>query len=114
FSTSSCAFSVCTCRATTESYTLSLHDAIPILPDGSGFAVCEAVRRRDAGIPILFLTASDEEVSIIRGLDAGGDDYLTKPFRLGEDRKSTRLNSSHVSISYAVFCLKKKRPKMTQ
>lgn len=54
------------------------------LPDGSGFAVCEAVRRRDAGIPILFLTASDEEVSIIRGLDAGGDDYLTKPFRLGE------------------------------
>lgn len=54
------------------------------LPDGSGFAVCEAVRRRDAAIPILFLTASDEEVNIIRGLDAGGDDYLTKPFRLGE------------------------------
>lgn len=54
------------------------------LPDGSGFAVCEAVRRRDGAIPILFLTASDEEVSIIRGLDAGGDDYLTKPFRLGE------------------------------
>ena len=61
------------------------------LPDGSGFAVCEAVRRRDAGIPILFLTASDEEVSIIRGLDAGGDDYLTKPFRLAELR--ARVNA---------------------
>ena len=35
-------------------------------------------------MPILFLTASDEEVSVIRGLDSGGDDYLTKPFRLGE------------------------------
>lgn len=54
------------------------------LPDGTGFAVCEAVRARDARTPILFLTASDEEISVIRGLDSGGDDYLTKPFRLGE------------------------------
>lgn len=54
------------------------------LPDGTGFEVCEAVRAQDAQTPILFLTASDEEVSIIRGLDSGGDDYLTKPFRLGE------------------------------
>ena len=35
-------------------------------------------------IPVIFLTASDEEVSIIRGLDCGGDDYITKPFKLGE------------------------------
>ena len=54
------------------------------LPDGTGFEVCEAVRKRNRQIPILFLTASDEEVSIIRGLDCGGDDYITKPFRLGE------------------------------
>ncbi len=54
------------------------------LPDGTGFDVCEAVRRQDQQIPILFLTASDEEVNIIRGLDSGGDDYITKPFRLGE------------------------------
>ena len=46
------------------------------LPDGTGFDICE--------IPIIFLTASDEEVSIIRGLDSGGDDYITKPFKLGE------------------------------
>lgn len=54
------------------------------LPDGTGFEVCENVRRSGSRVPILFLTAADEEVSIIRGLDCGGDDYLTKPFRLGE------------------------------
>ncbi len=54
------------------------------LPDGTGFEVCETVRKRNQRIPIIFLTASDEEVSIIRGLDCGGDDYITKPFRLGE------------------------------
>ena len=46
--------------------------------------ICEQIRRRSKQIPIIFLTASDEEVSIIRGLDSGGDDYMTKPFRLGE------------------------------
>ena len=54
------------------------------LPDGTGFDVCEAVRRQNDTIPILFLTASDEEVNVIRGLDCGGDDYITKPFKLGE------------------------------
>lgn len=54
------------------------------LPDGTGFDVCKAVRKQDQLIPIIFLTASDEEVNIIRGLDSGGDDYITKPFRLGE------------------------------
>ena len=54
------------------------------LPDGTGFDVCEAVRRQGEQVPIIFLTASDEEVNIIRGLDSGGDDYITKPFRLGE------------------------------
>ena len=50
------------------------------LPDGTGFDVCERVRKENQQIPIIFLTASDEEVSIIRGLDSGGDDYITKPF----------------------------------
>src|SRR5690349_23979661 len=70
--------------ATTEIYTLSLHDALPILSEGSGntastccswLAVAEAVALRASC----------------------------------KDRKSTRLNSSHVEISYAVFCLKKKK-----
>lgn len=54
------------------------------LPDGTGFEVCEKVRKQNQQIPIIFLTASDEEVNIIRGLDSGGDDYVTKPFKLGE------------------------------
>ena len=43
------------------------------LPDGTGFDVCEKVRKQNAQIPIIFLTASDEEVNVIRGLDCGGD-----------------------------------------
>ena len=54
------------------------------LPDGTGFEVCEKVRKNGNQIPIIFLTASDEEVSVIRGLDCGGDDYITKPFKLCE------------------------------
>lgn len=52
------------------------------LPDGLGFDFCKKVRRVSK-VPIVFLTASDEETSIIMGLDMGGDDYITKPFRLG-------------------------------
>ena len=54
------------------------------LPDGSGFGLCRELRTAGSAVPILFLTAADEEVSIIRGLDGGGDDYMTKPFQLGE------------------------------
>lgn len=54
------------------------------LPDGTGFEVCETVRAEHDMTPIIFLTAADEETSIIRGLDDGGDDYITKPFKLGE------------------------------
>mgnify|MGYP000598633298 CR=1 FL=1 len=49
------------------------------LPDGSGFEFCKRVRLTSK-VPIIFLTASDEETSIIMGLDIGGDDYITKPF----------------------------------
>lgn len=63
-------------------YVLLLLDVT--LPDGTGFEVCKRVRAQNQRIPIIFLTASDEEVSIIRGLDSGGDDYMTKPFKLGE------------------------------
>ena len=52
------------------------------LPDGSGFDFCRIVRQTSK-VPIIFLTASDEEMSIITGLDIGGDDYITKPFKLG-------------------------------
>lgn len=54
------------------------------LPDGNGFRLCEKLRGAGDQTPIIFLTASDEETSVIRGLDCGGDDYITKPFKLGE------------------------------
>ena len=52
------------------------------LPDGTGYEFCKKVRQVSK-VPIIFLTASDEEMNIIMGLDIGGDDYITKPFKLG-------------------------------
>ena len=52
------------------------------LPDGTGYEFCKKVRQISK-VPIIFLTASDEEMNIIMGLDIGGDDYITKPFKLG-------------------------------
>lgn len=51
------------------------------LPDGTGFELCQKVRQ-SSKVPIIFLTASDEEMNMIMGLDIGGDDYITKPFKL--------------------------------
>jgi DNA-binding response OmpR family regulator len=55
-----------------------------MLPDTNGFKVCEDLRRWDAFVPIIMLTARSQEVDKIRGLDAGADDYVTKPFSVGE------------------------------
>lgn len=52
------------------------------LPDGSGFEICRKVRQTSK-VPIIFLTVSDEEINVIMGLDMGGDDYITKPFKVG-------------------------------
>jgi DNA-binding response OmpR family regulator len=51
------------------------------LPDGSGFDLCKAIKETD-GIPVIFLTVRDGECDIVKGLDMGGDDYISKPFRL--------------------------------
>lgn len=51
------------------------------LPDGSGFDICKKIRLTSK-VPIIFLTAADEETDIIMGLDIGADDYITKPFKL--------------------------------
>lgn len=68
--------------AESADYDLFLFDVT--LPDGNGFTLCEKIRESGKQVPIIFLTASDEETSIIRGLDCGGDDYITKPFKIGE------------------------------
>ena len=64
-----------------NAYDLLLLDVT--LPDGTGFDICKEVRSNST-IPIIFLTASDQEISIVKGLDMGGDDYITKPFKLNE------------------------------
>src|SRR5438552_7922095 len=74
-----------------ESYTLSLHDALPICREG------RAAPARAPAVPHQHAAAGGREAARLLG---GGHDA---------DRKSTRLNSSHQIISYAVFCLKKKK-----
>ena len=54
------------------------------LPDGDGVALCRAWRAAGVETPVLFLTARDDEIDVVRALDAGGGDYVTKPFRMQE------------------------------
>ncbi|NLG03017.1 MAG: response regulator transcription factor, partial [Clostridia bacterium] len=61
------------------SYNLVILDVS--LPDGSGYDICRMIRAA-SNIPILFLSAADEETDMIMGLDIGADDYMTKPFKL--------------------------------
>lgn len=83
------------------------------LPDGSGYQLCEKIRL-NSKIPIIFLTAADEETDIIMGLDMGADDYITKPFKLAVflskvnailrrsndfNQKNTVLNSNGISVN---------------
>lgn len=53
------------------------------LPDGSGYELCLLVKQR-SDVPVIFLTAVDDEVNVVMGLDMGADDYITKPFRIRE------------------------------
>ncbi|MCB9588805.1 MAG: response regulator transcription factor [Polyangiaceae bacterium] len=55
-----------------------------MLPDMNGYQVCETIRRSDPAVPIVMLTARSQEADKIRGLDSGADDYVTKPFSVGE------------------------------
>ena len=54
-----------------------------MLPDGSGYDFCREIRK-ESEVPIIFMTACDEEVNVVLGLDMGGDDYVTKPIRVKE------------------------------
>ncbi len=65
------------CNLLNEPFDLAVLDVM--LPDGSGFDLCREIRQR-SDMPILFLTSRDDELDIVKGLDGGGDDYVTKPF----------------------------------
>lgn len=64
-----------------EEFDIALLDVT--LPDGSGYEVCKYIRDK-SDMPIIFLTAMDDEVNVVLGLDIGADDYITKPFRVRE------------------------------
>src|SRR5438067_7331240 len=91
---------------TTEIYTLSLHDALPIYLTKHGLLFCVDAHRDGKR----FIVKADDLLTAFLSLESdtiaakGANGNATRQ----KDRKSTRLNSSHVSISYAVFCLKKK------
>ncbi len=92
--------SAATVRAGTEAVDAEEPDCIILdimLPDGNGFDVCEGLRRRNVRTPILMLTAKAQDYDKIRGLEVGADDYLTKPFSVGEliARVKALLRRSH-------------------
>src|SRR5436309_8727895 len=92
-----------TTTATTATYTLSLHDALPICQLKP--RVQEAMRKGKEDHWQFLISVMDDPRALLEVMDRSG------VWRVGlvKDRKSTRLNSSHVKISYAVFCLKKKK-----
>src|SRR5437899_4862944 len=83
--------------ATTEIYTLSLHDALPI-----------SLKLEKSSLRVQAFRSGEETKDPTMRLAAKAQAH---EIRIQEDRKSTRLNSSHLGISYAVFCLKKKKKK---
>ncbi len=95
-------------------YQLILLDVM--MPGIDGFTLCEKIRDR-VDCPILFLTAKTKEADIMRGLGIGGDDYITKPFGLGELRarvsahlrRETRKKKHMVSVGGVQFYLKEKK-----
>src|SRR3712207_9488764 len=87
--------------ATTEIYTLSLHDALPICQTSPRSA--EGFKTKSTPQGSIETTLAPLEIAL-----SAGATFVAQSF---SDRKSTRLNSSHANISYAVFCLKKKKNK---
>ena len=81
------------------------------LPDGDGVSLCRQWRSEGVETPILFLTAKDEELEVVRGLDAGGNDYVTKPFRMQEllsrIRALLRRNQKEAIVSRSGITLDK-------
>lgn len=93
-----------------DRYNLAILDVS--LPDGSGFDFCKRIRETSK-LPIMFLTAADEETDIIMGLDIGADDYITKPFKLAVFlsrinallRRSNDFNSSLSELNSGDICI---------
>src|SRR5206468_12133441 len=102
-----------TAPAPTETHTLSLHDALPISSSERARRFSRRERRRTAKIAAESVAATADPISMPSRVLRPKISFAASPARTAvravpTDRKSTRLNSSHDQISYAVFCLKKK------
>lgn len=88
------------------------------LPDGDGVSLCKQWRYEGVQTPILFLTAKNEELDVVRGLDAGGNDYVTKPFRMQEllsrIRALLRRNQSEQRITRSGITIDKTKLQATK
>src|SRR3712207_7527407 len=100
-SLSMCRFFFFNDTATTEIYTLSLHDALPIFPTSKGTKKFTPTCLYTVNFISPLSTPTFSNILYLGASSCASDSNL--------DRKSTRLNSSHANISYAVFCLKKKQ-----
>ena len=86
------------------------------LPDGNGYDVCRTIKSKE-DVPVIFLTASDAEVNVIMGLEMGADDYVCKPFRIGELmariktvlRRSSRNKDSEAGGNDGILAIKNVR-----
>ncbi|HWN66648.1 MAG TPA: response regulator transcription factor [Haliangium sp.] len=93
-----------------------------MLPDENGYRVCEALRARDPVVPIIILTAKAQEVDKVRGLEAGADDYVTKPFSVAEliarinaiFRRQTRLASYEETFDIGTWRINTRKHTMSR
>ncbi|MBP3718795.1 MAG: response regulator, partial [Eubacterium sp.] len=90
----------------TNNYSLILLDVM--LPDGDGFSYLEELSQKGNATPVIFCTAVGDESNIVRGLDLGADDYVTKPYRVKELlsriaavlRRAERVKNNNINNSY--------------
>ena len=93
-----------------------------MLPDDNGYRVCEALRARNPVVPIIILTAKAQEADKVRGLEAGADDYVTKPFSIAEliarinaiFRRQARLTQSDETFAIGAWQINARKHTMTK
>jgi two-component system, OmpR family, alkaline phosphatase synthesis response regulator PhoP len=93
-----------------------------MLPDDNGYRVCETLRGRNPVVPIIILTAKAQEADKVRGLEAGADDYVTKPFSIAEliarinaiFRRQTRLVQSDETFAIGAWTINARKHTMTR
>ncbi len=93
-----------------------------MLPDDNGYRVCETMRSRNPVVPIIILTAKAQEADKVRGLEAGADDYVTKPFSIAEliarinaiFRRQARLSQSDETFAIGAWTINARKHTMTK